>query len=109
MNGGGAASGASAAEGRGACILQAPPRGQKRGVSRAGEPGAERTPALPILRIDDRVEQLLPRERHGLAEVSELARPMTGEVPEVSGWRQSGRQRASARSRGIATEVSSLL
>ena len=84
-------------------------RAKKRRQSRRRAREAERTPVLPILRTSDWVEQLLPRERPGLAEVGELARPMTGKLPEVSGWRQSGRQRASARSRGIATEVSSLL
>ena len=71
-------------------------RAKKRRQSRRRAREAERTPALPILRTSDWVEQLLPRERPGLAEVGELARPMTGKLPEVSGWRQSGRQRASA-------------
>ena len=83
-------------------------RAKKRRQSRRRARGRE-DPGFAHPADCDRVEQLLPRERHGLAEVSELARPMTGELPEVSGWRQSGGQRASARSRGIATEVSSLL
>ena len=82
MNGGGAASGAGAAEGRGRLhTASAPPRGQKKRHQRRRRASGqdERAPGTPIRRsqLMSEVEQLLTRESPGLAGVGELARLMT--------------------------------
>ena len=76
MNGGGAASGVSAAEGRGAAAFCTPRRAGKKEASAAQESfGARAGPGLNQTEQSmSRVEQLITRESHGLAEVGELAR-----------------------------------
>ena len=79
MNGGGAASGVGAAEGRGqhAFCKRPAARAEKRGIgkSRRASGQDERAPGTPILPRQpmSEVEQLLTRESPGLAGAGELA------------------------------------
>ena len=79
MNGGGAASGVSAAEGRGAAAFCTPRRAGKKEASAAQESfGATSGPRVTQTEQSmSRVEQLVTRESHDLAEAGELARRLT--------------------------------